>query len=270
MISPHTDVFCVIGKPVSHSLSPLMHNAAFDAAGYDGVYLAFEVADVASAVGGVRALGIKGASVTIPHKVSVMAHLDDIDETARRIGAVNTIVNNGGKLMGYNTDCHGAVAALEEKTEIRGKRLLIIGAGGASRAIGFGMAAAGAHVGLCNRSEEKARRLARELAASFFPLEDIEHEAWDILINTTSVGMMPKTDDMPLPESLLQPGRVVMDIVYNPLKTLLLEKAEEKGCITVDGAAMFIRQGVRQFELWTGLTAPLSVMEEAVRKALAR
>jgi shikimate dehydrogenase len=269
MISPRTEVFCVIGNPVSHSLSPLMHNAAFKASGYDGVYIGFEVTDVAAAVEGMRAFGIRGVSVTIPHKVSVMAHLDDIDETARKIGAVNTIVNQDGRLMGSNTDSDGAVAALKEKTEISEKSVLISGAGGAARAIGFGVAGSGGHVCFCNRTEEKAKRLARELQSSFCPLKDIENEAWDILINTTSVGMTPKTENMPIPESLLKPGRLVMDIVYNPLKTLLLAKAEERGCDTVDGVAMFIHQGVCQFERWTGRKAPVDVMEITVRKALA-
>lgn len=268
MISPSTNVFCVIGKPVSHSLSPMMHNAAFKAADYDGVYLAFEVTDAAAAVAGIRAFGIRGASVTIPHKVSVMSHLDDIDETAQKIGAVNTIVNEKGKLKGFNTDCDGAMAALSEKTELREKHILIIGAGGAARAIGFGAAGKGAHVTFCNRTEEKAKRLALELQVSYCSMEDIRNEKWDILINTTSVGMTPKTENMPVPASMLQPGRVVMDIVYNPLETLLLKTAAQAGCITVDGAAMFIHQGVCQFERWTGRKAPVSVMEEKVRKAL--
>lgn len=269
MISPRTAVFCVIGNPVFHSLSPKMHNAAFEAADFDGVYLAFEVEDLPSAVNGIRALGIRGISVTIPHKISVMAYLDEIDETAGKIGAVNTIVNQGGMLRGYNTDCDGAVAALTEKVDISEKRILIIGAGGAARAIGFGVAGRGGRVCFCNRTEGKAKRLAQELQSSFCPLKDVADDDWDILINTTSVGMMPKTEDMPLPESLLEPGRVVMDIVYNPLRTLLLDKAEKRGCTTVDGAAMFIHQGACQFELWTGMKAPVTVMEETVRKALA-
>jgi len=246
-----------------------MHNAAFEAAGYDGVYLAFEVADVSAAAAGIRALGIRGASVTIPHKVSVMPHLDAVDETARKIGAVNTIVNDGGTLRGYNTDCEGAVAALMKKTEIGDKRVLVIGAGGAARAVGFGLSDRGGHVTFCNRTEEKARRLARELSASFRAMKDIGNEAWDVIVNTTSVGMTPNAGGMPIPETLLRPGRVVMDIVYNPLETRLLVKAKEAGCTTVDGAAMFIHQGVCQFELWTGRKAPVSVMEETVRKALS-
>lgn len=268
MISPRTEVFCVIGNPVAHSLSPRMHNAAFEATGHDGVYLAFEVEDVSAAVKGIRALGIRGVSVTIPYKVTVMSLLDAIDETARKIGAVNTIVNQNGMLVGYNTDCDGAVAALMEKSEVNEKRVLIVGAGGAARAIGFGLSDKGALVTLCNRTKDKAQRLARELKASFCPLEDIEDNKWDIIVNTTSVGMTPNIDNMSIPEILIRPGQVVMDIVYNPLETLLLKKAAQAGCITVDGAAMFIHQGAAQFELWTGRKAPLSVMSETVRKAL--
>lgn len=246
-----------------------MHNAAFEAAGYDGVYLAFEVADVSAAVEGIRALGIHGVSVTIPHKVTVMSLLDEIDETARKIGAVNTIVNQNGTLKGYNTDCAGAVAALMEKTEVNEKHVLIVGAGGAARAIGFGLSGKGAHVTLCNRTEEKGERLAREIQGSFCRLEDIGDRNWEIIVNATSVGMTPNTHDMPIPENLLRTGQVVMDIVYNPIETMLLKKASQTGCTIVDGAAMFIHQGATQFEFWTGRSAPVSVMAETVRKALA-
>jgi shikimate dehydrogenase len=245
-----------------------MHNAAFEAAGLDGVYIAFEVDDVPAAIGGIRALGIRGVSVTIPHKVSIMSHLDAVDETAMNIGAVNTVVNENGVLKGYNTDCHGAVAALMEKTEVSGKPVLVVGAGGAARAIGFGLAGKGAHVVFCNRTEEKAERLARELGTSAIAMDEIGGEEWAILVNTTSVGMTPDTEHMPVPEALFRPGQVVMDIVYNPLETLLLKKAAEAGCVTVDGAAMFVHQGACQFELWTGRKAPMQVMEEIVRKAL--
>jgi shikimate dehydrogenase len=246
-----------------------MHNAAFKAAGIDGAYHAFKVTDVAAAINGIRALGILGVSVTIPHKVSVMKHLDDIDETARKIGAVNTILNRDGFLTGFNTDATGAVAALMEKTNVRQKRTLIVGAGGAARAVGFGLSEKGAQVVFCNRTEENAERLAGDLHAAFCSMEDIEKEAWDIIVNTTSVGMTPRTGEMPLPETILSPGLVVMDIVYNPVETMLLRKARETGCMTVDGVAMFIQQGVCQFEIWTGRNAPVTVMEETVRKALS-
>lgn len=269
MISSHTNTFCVIGDPVRHSLSPLMHNAAFKETGTDGVYLAFEVKDISAAIYGIRGLGILGVSVTIPHKVSVIPHLDEIDKTARQIGAVNTIVNDRGKLRGYNTDCFGASKALAEKTEVQGKRVLIVGAGGAARAIGFGIAEKGGIITISNRTEEKGRSLAHDLQASFCGLEDLESKDWDIIINATSVGMAPKIEGCPVPESILQPGRVVMDIVYNPQETLLLKKAAQRGCETVDGVSMFVYQGACQFELWTGRDAPVSAMEKTVRRALS-
>jgi shikimate dehydrogenase len=247
-----------------------MHNAAFKASGFDGVYTAFEVADLPSALKGIRALGIRGVSVTIPHKVSVIPLLDEVDPTAMKIGAVNTVVSDGGVLKGYNTDCQGAVAALMEKSEVPGKRVLIVGAGGAARAIGFGLTGKRARVTFCNRTEKKAERLAGELGAAFCRMEEIGDGEWEIIINTTSVGMTPHTKHMPIPETLLRPGQCVMDIVYNPLETLLLKKAAQAGCITVDGAAMFVHQGAFQFELWTGLKAPIQVMEETVHKALKK
>lgn len=268
MISPRTEIFCVIGKPVSHSMSPRMHNAAFESAGCDGVYIAFEVEDLGAAVEGIRALGIRGVSVTIPHKISVMPLLDEIDETARKIGAVNTIVNRGGILKGYNSDCSGAVAALLERTDVGGRRVLIVGAGGAARAIGYGLSEKGANIVFCNRTEEKARRLALELGGDFLSMGEIEKDDWDVIVNTTSVGMTPRTETMPIQEILFRSKPVVMDIVYNPLETMMLRKAAEAGCKTVDGAAMFIHQGACQFELWTGRKAPIRVMEETVRRAL--
>lgn len=246
-----------------------MHNEGFQAAGIDGVYLAFEVSDISEAVKGIRALGIRGVSVTIPHKVSVMSHLDEIDEKARKIGAVNTIVNENGRLRGYNTDCDGALSALMTKTEVQGKLVLIAGAGGAARAVGFGLKEKGAQVVFCNRTEIKAKNLAEKLEGDFCPMNDIEKTPWDIIVNTTSVGMTPDVDKMPVPEILLKPGQIVMDIVYNPLKTHLLEKAGKAGCITVDGVTMFVHQGLCQFELWTGQKAPIEIMEEAVRKVLS-
>jgi shikimate dehydrogenase len=270
MITAGTDVYCVIGNPVAHSLSPVMHNAAFRETGIDGVYLAFEVHDIGNAVGSIRGLGIRGISVTIPHKVPVIPLLDELDPTAAEIGAVNTIVNRDGKLVGYNTDCIGAVKALEEKTTISGKRVLIIGAGGAARAVGFGLVRAGGRVGVCNRGEEKGRALADDLMASFVTSNDLPKQEWDIIINTTSVGMTPEIHQMPISEALFSAGCVVMDIVYNPVETQLLKTAQKNGCTTVDGVSMFVYQGASQFELWTEKKAPVSIMDKTVRDILSR
>lgn len=263
-----TSLYCILGNPVGHSMSPVMHNSAFAAVGYNGVYMAFNVADIEAAVNGIRALGIKGVSVTIPYKVSVIDFLDDVDELAGRIGAVNTVINRNGQLKGYNSDGLGAVNALTEKTPIRDRDVLIIGAGGAARAVGFGIISEGGRLTISNRTVEKGERLARELGAEFSPLSDIQKINAPILINTTSVGMIPRCDEMPVREDVLDRDMVVMDIVYNPVKTRLLKAAEERGCQTIDGVAMLVNQGAFQFELWTGMKAPLEIMKMAVYKAL--
>ena len=261
-------IFAVFGNPVLHSLSPVMHNAAFAATGYNGIYAAIRVKDIRPAVAGMRALGLKGASITIPHKESVLACLDDIDPTARRIKAVNTIVNDDGSLKGFNTDCDGVLQALAEKISIKGRHVGILGAGGAARAVAFGVIGQGATATIFNRSREKGEALAAELGADFKPLSEFAAERCDILVNTTPVGMSPQGQDTPLLGEKLQPGLVVMDIVYNPLKTRLLREAEAAGCETIDGLSMFVHQGARQFELWTGLAAPVDIMRMAVEAEL--
>ena len=263
-----TLLYGLIGDPVSHSLGPLIHNRAFAEIGHNGVYLAFRVTDLPAAVDGVRAMGIRGVSVTIPHKVAVMDLLDTVDPAARAIGAVNTLVNRNGRIEGFNTDGAGAVAALAEKTAIRGKTVWMIGAGGAARAVGFGVGAEGGRLTVVNRSRQKGERLAAELDAGFRPLADIRRLDCDILINATAVGMTPDTGGIPVAPEAIAPGTVVMDIVYNPINTRLLDTARAKGCTIVDGAAMFVHQAAAQFQLWTGRTAPIDVMDRTVRAAL--
>jgi shikimate dehydrogenase len=267
-IDARTSLFGVIGDPVGHSLSPAMHNAALGDMGYPGVYLAFRVADPAGALTGMRALGIRGLSVTIPHKIAVMDHLDEIDPLARRIGAVNTIVNRGGRLIGYNTDCYGAMAALKAETGLKDKQVAVLGAGGAARAVAFGLAAEGARVTIYNRSVERAEALGRALNAAYCGLDRFDSRS-DIVVNTTSVGMTPRMQDMPIPAESLKAGMVVMDIIYNPLQTALLRAAAQKGCTTIDGVAMFVYQGARQLELWTGRSAPVPVMRDTVLSILS-
>ncbi|WDN87734.1 shikimate dehydrogenase [Desulfosarcina sp. BuS5] len=267
-ISATTSTYCVIGDPIAHSLSPVMHNAAFQDAGYNGAYLAFNVKDVASAMAGFKGLGIKGASVTIPHKIAVMEFLDHIDETAVKIGAVNTIVNKDGKLLGYNTDCLGATRALLEKTEIKDKQVVLAGAGGAARAIGFGILAEGGSLTIINILEDEGKNLANDLGVNYYPLEHFKHLDCDILINATPLGMTPNINDMVVEGEYLGSGMTVMDIVYNPLKTRLLKEAEAIGCNTVDGVSMFVYQGVAQFEMWTGLKSPVELMRGIVVAAL--
>jgi shikimate dehydrogenase len=261
-------VYAVFGDPVSHSLSPVMHNSALAQTGSDGFYLAFRVRDIAAAIDGVRGLGIRGASVTIPHKVSVMQYLDRVDALAAQIGAVNTIVNRQGILYGYNSDCAGALKALKEKTPINGKAVAVIGAGGAARAVGFGIIQEKGRLTVINRTRVRGESLADDLNCEFKPLSEIKRLPYQILINATSAGMTPHEDSTPLSSDLLEKGMTVMDMVYNPLKTCFLKEAEKKGCITVDGLSMFVHQGAVQFELWTQKKAPVEIMRKAVLEEL--
>lgn len=257
-------LYCVLGDPVAHSLSPVMHNRALAHHGLNAVYLAFRVTDIEAAIQGLRAMGIKGASITLPHKSRVMQYLDDIDPVAAEIGAVNTIINDNGRLIGKNSDVTGAVDALRAKTEPASKKILIVGAGGAARAIGYGVRNAGAQVTIANRTPETGVRLAADLEVDFLPLADLQQSRIDILINTTPVGMHPATAASPVPDAILSPEIVVMDIIYNPLETALLKAATRAGCRTIDGLAMFVNQGAQQFEWWTGRKAPLDNMRQAV------
>ncbi len=260
-----TLLYGILGHPVAHSLSPAMHNAAFEFTGLNAVYLAFDVTDLENALAGVRALDIRGLSVTIPHKVAVMELMDDVDDVARRIGAVNTIVNRNGRLFGANTDWIGAVKALEEKTSLKGKRVLVLGAGGSARAVCAGLIERHALVHVANRTVEKALRLAEATGCSAGGLDAIQDIQADILINTTSVGMEPDSDRMPVPADMLGRFTLVMDIVYAPVETMLLKKAAEAGCETVNGLRMLLLQAVAQFEMWTGQDAPAAVMEQVLR-----
>jgi len=261
-------LFGVFGNPVAHSLSPAMHNRAFEHAGVNAVYLPFCIEEIESGIAAVRVLNMKGVSVTLPHKVSAIKWLDELDPLAQRIGAVNTIVNRNGTLKGYNTDCYGALDALARQVDLKGRTVAIIGAGGAARAIGYGIVEAGGVMTVVNRSGDRGRRLAQDLSADFMPLTEAGSLACEILINTTSVGMHPETDAVPVPTHVLKEGMTVMDIVYTPLKTTLLKQAERKNCIVIDGLTMFVLQGARQFELWTGRKAPATVMREAVLEIL--
>lgn len=268
MINGTTKLYGIIGNPVGHSLSPAMHNAAFAALGENRVYLPFPVQDVQAALAGLKALGIEGVSVTIPHKETVIPCLDRIDPVALAIGAVNTIeVRREGEetvLCGSNTDWLGANRALEGEMELPGARVVVLGAGGSARAIGFGLKEAGADIILCSRTASKGKALASDLACPWFPLAEIAKLQGDALINATSVGMSPRPDASPAPFEILRSFRVVMDIVYAPLRTRLLREAEQAGCRTVSGLEMLLYQGAAQFELWTGLAAPVEVMRAAL------
>ncbi|MBW2607690.1 MAG: shikimate dehydrogenase [Deltaproteobacteria bacterium] len=269
MINSNTEIYAVLGDPISHSLSPVMHNGAFSHVNYNGVYLAFRAKEIGKAISAIKALGIKGAGITIPHKVTVMEFLDEIDDTAGKIGAVNTIINRRGIITGYNYDSIGAVKAIKEKTGINNKAVAILGAGGAARSVGYGIISEGGRLTILNRTKDKGEKLAADLGSEFCPLEDFKRVKYDILINTTPVGMEPNVDGMPIEKKHLNKGMIVMDIVYNPLKTRLLRVAEDMGCKTIDGVSMFVFQGAGQFELWTGKKAPVDLMRKTVLKALS-
>jgi shikimate dehydrogenase len=261
-------LYAVFGNPVGHSLGPLMHQAAFWATGCDGAYFAVEAEAPEQITNGIRTLGIRGGSVTLPFKTAVMSCLDDVDDTARKIGAVNTILNQHGRLKGWNTDGEGVVKALQTVTGLSNKSAVVVGAGGAARAAIAGIQSAGGRVIVCNRTASHGARLAKAFGCRFELLESLPDMRVDILIHATPVGMTPRKTESLIPAEALRPGMLVMDLVYTPRKTRLLREAAAAGCDTIDGSEMFIRQGARQFELWTGMAAPVDVMRLFVHAAL--
>lgn len=243
-----------------------MHLAGYRALDLPFTYVPFAVTDVEGAVRGMRALGIRGLGVSMPYKQEVMRYIDALDPVAARIGAVNTLVNDGGAITGHNTDWIGAARALEEVTSLAGRRVLLLGAGGAARAIAFGLRERGASVIVANRDREKAERLAAEAGASAASLEPAvfagDHE---VIVNATSRGMAEVDARSPVPEEALRPGLVVMDIVYKPPRTELYEAARRRGAIAVHGGRMLLHQAAEQFRLYTGVPAPLEAMDDALQ-----
>jgi shikimate dehydrogenase len=281
-IDATTRLCAVIGNPVEHSLSPAIHNAAFEALGLNYVYVAFRVEDIAGAMAGLRALGnFRGMSVTIPHKVSVMRYLDVIDEVTASIGSVNTVSKEDGILKGASSDGPGAAKALEgHGVDISGKRVLLLGSGGAARAISFTLASREQApsltiLGVVPQELEKLVADLRERTPARVSSENLNDASLrkhvgdaDVIIHCTPVGMSPKTEETLVPKELLHAGQAVFDIVYNPRKTLLLREAEAAGCVIVPGLEMFVNQAVVQFELWTGRAAPVEVMRKVVERHL--
>ncbi|MCP4403631.1 MAG: shikimate dehydrogenase [bacterium] len=261
----------IIGNPVDHSMSPAIHNAAFEKLELNYGYLAFNVTDVKGAIRGMRALNIRGFSVTMPHKVEVMQYLDVIDPVAQQIGAVNTVVNTNGRLEGYNTDWVGFVRSLEAVTPIQDKKVLLLGAGGAARALAFGIKEKGGKMTILNRAEEigMAESLATEIGCAWGPLSQIEAiSGADIVVNATLLGMPPHDEKTVVESRHLRAEQVVYDVVYNPMETRLLREAGEQGCRVVPGYEMLLLQGVAQFELWTGQSAPVELMRAILKERL--
>lgn len=278
MIDGSTRLCGLIGNPVKHSLSPLMHNTAFGELGLNYVYLAFEVErnSLGDAVRGLKSLGVCGFNVTLPYKINIVEYLEKIDKSAAYVGAVNTVVNRDGLLIGYNTDIQGVIFALEKAGLTSPMDLaVIVGAGGAARAVIAALADMGfEEITILNRTSEKAIALAHEaekrygisclgLKLTYKNLED-NVEGVDLIVNATSVGMHPNVDETPIPKELIPEGKSAFDVVYTPLKTRFLREADERGAKIILGLDMLIGQGAYSFQLWTGEKFPV----ETVRKAL--
>jgi shikimate dehydrogenase len=268
-LPPRLQNYVLLGNPVRQSLSPLMHNAALKKMGIEENYSAFCVDDLGSALQGIRGMNIRGASVTIPFKVAVMEYLDDIDADALKIGAVNTIINENGRLTGYNTDWLGLILTLREAMTIKGKTFVIIGAGGTARAAAYGIMKEGGFPVIANRTPEKGKILSGRLNCPLYSLAEIGRIKADCLINTTPVGMYPR-DRSPVRASALAGFRYVMDVIYNPLKTRLLKDAEKQGCHIFSGLDMFVNQGARQLRLWTGKEPPRALMKKVILERLTK
>lgn len=261
---------CVsIGYPIKSSKSPSLHTIGYKALGIEDQFIYFRAEvkpeSLKMAIDGVRSLNIRGVSVTMPLKEEIMKYLDEIDETAKKIGAVNTVLNEDGKLIGYNTDWVGAIIALEKKKNLKDKKAAVIGAGGAARAIVYGLCKKGAKVKIFNRTLERAEELAKEFGCSFGEMGDIrEIGEYEIIINATSVGM--NEDKSPLPKEFLNRNQIVLDAVYSPKETRLIKDAKDKGAKVVYGYEMLLYQGVEQFKMYTGLDAPVEAMRKVLEK----
>lgn len=278
-----TKLYVLLGNPLGHTVSPPMHNLAFEKLSMDSCYFPVEVAkeNLETVFKGLSKMNIGGMNVTIPHKINIIDCLDELDPVAKTIGAVNTVCFVDGKSKGFNTDGEGFIQSLEEESEIsvKGKRFFIIGCGGAARAISMTLAFKGAEkIYISNRTASKAQSLTEEINKKIRPCaEAISDQVadqekpvaeCDVLINSTSIGMHPNEDALPLNESLIQPSHIVTDIVYNPRETKLLRIAKEKGCKTVPGLGMLIYQGVAAFTLWTGMVPPVEEMKAKVQQLM--
>lgn len=282
-ITGKTRVCGVIGEPIEHTLSPIMHNAGFQSIGLDYVFLAFRVkpADVQEAVNGMRALNLRGLNVTMPHKTAIINHLDRVDLSAQIVNSVNTVLNKENLLFGFNTDGVGALKALKENgVELKGRKVLLLGAGGAARAIAYALAKEADELAVLNRTVKQAQALAKmlerscnkKIASGSLSQNDIQINLQDsdILINATAIGMKPKPDESPVAPKLLRKNLAVMDIVYNPLETKLAKDAKGAGAKVISGVEMLIYQGAASFEIWTGKSAPVEVMRQAVLNQLTK
>jgi shikimate dehydrogenase len=281
-ISGKTRVCGVIGDPIEHTLSPTIHNAAFNHLKLDFVFLAFNVkaAELENAIRGMHGLGIHGLNVTMPHKGTVIAYLNDVDPTVKFLGSANTILNKDGKLHGFSTDGAGALKALRENgVELSDKRVLLLGAGGAAKALAFSLVKEVGELVVLNRAAEKAKKLAEAIGRTLNKkivgdglspevlAENLRDS--DVLINATKVGMHPEANQSIVPSQLLKTNLTVMDIVYNPVETKLAIDAKAAGAKVISGVEMLIHQGAASFEIWTGRSAPIEIMRRAALNKLS-
>lgn len=283
IITGKTRACGVIGDPINHSLSPIIQNAAFEAVDLNFVFLAYKVktSGLEDAVNGARALNIRGLNVTMPHKTRIIDFLDRIDLSAQIIKSVNTVLNKENLLFGFNTDGVGALRALKENgVEPKGRKVLLLGAGGAARAVAYTLAKEADELVVLNRTVKSSHNLAKllektvgkKVVAGSLSISDIQRNLQDsdILINATSLGMKPKPQESPVPIKLLRRDLSVMDIVYNPIETRLIKDAKSIGAVVIGGIEMLIYQGAASFEIWTGKSAPIQVMKKAALSHLRK
>lgn len=283
-LTTKTTLYILLGNPLGHSVSPAMHNLAFEKLSMDCYYLPVEVTpvDLGTVFKGLTKMNVGGFNVTIPHKIKIIDFLDELDPVAKSIGAVNTIRMEDGKAKGFNTDGLGFIQSLEEELclSVKDRSFFIVGCGGAARAISMTLAYKGAKkIYLCNRTAEKAESLASEINKNISLCAEVvadkiqEQKAalmhCEVLVNSTSIGMYPDVDMLPVNESLIQKELIVADIVYNPQETKLLQVAKSRGCLTVPGLGMLIYQGAEAFKLWTGVEPPVLEMRERVLRLMA-
>lgn len=280
-ITAQPKILCIIGHPVEHSMSPVMHNAALQDLGLDFIYIAFNVipSKLKNAIRGIKAIGIKGFNVTIPHKEIIMKYLDKIDPLAKKMGAINTVKSENGILIGRNTDALGAKKGLlDAGCKINGKNILILGAGGAAKAICYVLAEEANKIVIANRTEKRAIKLVKNLKKNIDVNAEVKNNSEnvlkeetskaDILINTTPVGMYPSTSQSPILKSILHSDLFVFDVIYNPIETKLIRDAKEIGCKTLGGLDMLINQGVLAFEWWTNKKPNRDLMKRKVIEIL--
>jgi shikimate dehydrogenase len=266
-VTKATKVYGILGSDVGGSLSPVIHNEGFAARGFDAVYVPLQADGVDAFVAAIPDLGLSGFSVTRPYKTEILRHCQEVEEAAALCGSVNTVVVHDGTLRGFTTDGLGVTAPLRKLTGLKGRNVVILGAGGAARAAAMALRTKGARVTVFARNEAKAAAMAASVGCAYAPMSDLEQRGWDVIINATPVGSRSAPDETPLPTHLHRREAVVFDMVYDPLETRLLREARAAGSKTVSGIEMLLAQAVVQFETWTALEAPFDVMRSALLQA---